>query len=219
MESFIAELEAERIAGLEAYLKATGLKDYHLTPEDQAALEQLEQVQWGAFRLGELFGKATRGKRLKSADRIPGNLPFVTAGENNAGISAMIGNHVTVFPANTITIDMFGSAKYRSYQYGADDHVAVIHTDHLPANAVIFLTAAIHKSSHNGQFDYSRNFYASDADDLTIQLPITPEGKPDYDFMERFIQALQKVVISDVADYANQKIEAHGKIVSDACDT
>jgi hypothetical protein len=215
MEGFIAELEAERIAELEAYLKAAGLKDYHLTPQEHAIIEKLNQVQWGEFRLRELFGKATRGKRLKSADRIPGNLPFVTAGENDAGISATIGNDVTVFSANTITIDMFGSAKYRSYQYGADDHVAVVHADHLPPNVVIFVTAAIHKSSHNGQFDYSRNFYASDADELTIKLPVTPDGEPDYAFMEGFIQALQKVVIAGVVDYTNRRIEAHRKVVFD----
>lgn len=58
----------------------------------------------------ELFGKSTRGKRLKSADRIEGTLPFVTAGEADEGVSAFIGNDVEVFSKNTITIDMFGSA-------------------------------------------------------------------------------------------------------------
>ena len=66
----------------------------------------------------ELFGKSTRGKRLKSADRIEGTLPFVTAGEADEGVSAFIGNDVEVFSKNTITIDMFGSAKYRNYDYG-----------------------------------------------------------------------------------------------------
>lgn len=45
----------------------------------------------------ELFGKSTRGKRLKSADRIEGTLPFVTAGEADEGVSAFIGNDVEVF--------------------------------------------------------------------------------------------------------------------------
>ena len=35
MECFIAELEAERIVELEAYLSATGLKDYTLTVEEE----------------------------------------------------------------------------------------------------------------------------------------------------------------------------------------
>ena len=48
----------------------------------------------------ELFGKSTRGKRLKSADRIEGTLPFVTAGEADEGVSAFIGNDVEVFRKN-----------------------------------------------------------------------------------------------------------------------
>ena len=58
----------------------------------------------------KLFGKSTRGKRLKSADRIPGELQFVTAGEAEEGVSAYIGNNVKIFSGNTTTIDMFGSA-------------------------------------------------------------------------------------------------------------
>ena len=91
-----------------------------------------------------MFGKSTRGKRLKSADRISGNLPFVTAGETDEGVSDFIGNDVTVFSKNTITIDMFGSAKYRSYEYGCDDHVAVVHTNKLPKSASIFITFTSH---------------------------------------------------------------------------
>lgn len=66
---------------------------------------------------------------------------------------------------------MFGSAKYRNYKYGGDDHIAVVHTEKLPMKASIFVITAIHKSSHNRQFDYSRNFYAKDADVLNIMLP------------------------------------------------
>lgn len=66
---------------------------------------------------------------------------------------------------------MFGSAKYRSYKYGCDDHIAVVHTEKLPHGAVVFITSAIHKSSYNGQFNYGRNFYAKDADKLIIYLP------------------------------------------------
>ena len=168
MESFIAELEAERVAELEAYLLATGLKDYTLTIEEQQVLDDFENLKWQTFNLERLFGKSTRGKRLKSDDRTAGNLPFVTAGEADEGISAFIGNDVTVYSENTTTIDMFGSAKYRNYKYGGDDHIAVVHTEALPKFASIFVTSAIHKSSYAGQFDYSRNFYAKNADELNI---------------------------------------------------
>ena len=162
----------------------------------QSQLEQLEKdcgIEWREYAIIDLFGKSSRGRRLKSADRIDGGLPFVTAGEFDTGISAWIGNDVHVFSKNTVTIDMFGSAKYRGYQYGADDHVAVVHTEKLPPHVVLFLTAAINKSSHAGQFDYSRNFYASDADELKIQLPTVSKNGTfliAFDFIEQFIATL-----------------------------
>ena len=207
MERFVAELEAQRVAELEAYLTATGLKDYELTAAEQKALDDFEKLQWSTFNLEELFGKSTRGKRLKGDDRIAGDLPFVTAGEADEGISAFISNKVEIFEANTTTIDMFGSAKYRNYRYGADDHVAVVHTEKLSKLAAIFTTSAIHKASHTGKFDYSRNFYAKDADELDISLPVC-NGKPDYPAMELVISAIQKLVTKDVVKYSDRKIAA-----------
>ena len=212
IDGFIAELEAQRIAELEAHLTVTGLKDYILTEEEHNALDGYDDWEWKTFNLEDLFGKSTRGKRLKRADRIPGELPFVTAGEADEGISDFIGNNVTIFSENTTTIDMFGSAKYRNYRYGGDDHVAIVHTEVLPKLASIFVTSAIHKSSHNGQFDYSKNFYAKDADALNIQLP-SRDGHPDYDCMATFISAVQKIVIKEVVQYADRKIDAVKDII------
>lgn len=111
IEQFIAELEAQRIAELEAYLIATGLKDYILTEEEQEALKTFDNINWQYYNLLNLFGKSTRGKRLKSDDRTTGTLPFITAGEANEGFSAYVGNDVEVFKANTTTIDMFWISK------------------------------------------------------------------------------------------------------------
>ena len=214
MESFIAELEAERVAELEAervaelsaYLTVSGLDNYELSSDEENALKNYQSLKWDTYNLEKLFGKSTRGKRLKGDDRISGTLPFVTAGEASEGISAYISNDVEVFEKNTTTIDMFGSAKYRNYKYGADDHVAVVHTETVPMKASIFLTAAIHKAAHTGKFDYGHNFYAKDADALDIQLP-TKDGKPDYDTMAILISAVQKLVIKDVVLYTDRKIE------------
>ena len=214
MESFISELEQERINKLNAYLEASGLKDYELTEEEKTVLKGYENWTWEGFNLEELFGKSTRGKRLKGEDRAIGDLPFVTAGEANEGISAFISNDVDVFSRNTTTIDMFGSAKYRNYDYGADDHVAVVHTENLKKHTSIFVTAAIHKSSHAGKFDYSHNFYAKDADELNIQLP-TQDSLPDYKSMETFIRAIEKLVIKDVVLYTERKIAATKEVTFD----
>lgn len=221
MESFIAEIEQQRILELEiehkniinTYLSVTSLKNFELSSEETQVLEKFEKFDWKIFNLLGLYGPSTRGRRLKSSDRVPGNLPFVTAGEKNEGISAFIGNDVTIFSENTITIDMFGSAKYRNYKYGGDDHIAVVHTEKLPKFASLFVTTAIHKASYTGKFDYSRNFYAKDADELNIMLPIKNQ-KPDLEKMVLLISAFQKLVIKDVVLNADRKIEATKKIVN-----
>ena len=221
MESFIAELEEERIKKLEDYLVVNGYNNYILTDKEKEVLEAFRnnensrggvvdnqlvtKLQWKRFNLEKLYGKATRGKRLKSDDRISGDLPFVTAGETDEGVSAFIGNNVTIFSENTTTIDMFGSAKYRNYKYGGDDHVAVVHTENLPKLASIFVTTSIHKTSYNGQFNYGRNFYAKDADELNISLPAV-NNQPNYELMEILISAIQKLVLKDVVLYVNNKI-------------
>ena len=205
MESFIAELSA--------YLTVSGLDNYELSNDEEDALKNFQSLKWDTYNLEKLFGKSTRGKRLKGDDRIAGTLPFVTAGEASEGISAYISNDVEVFEKNTTTIDMFGSAKYRNYIYGGDDHIAVVHTENLPKYASIFVTTAIHKSSHNGQFDYGHNFYAKDADALYISLPVNETGNPDYDKMAIIISAIHKLVIKDVVAYRNRNIKATKAVV------
>lgn len=55
MESFIAELEAQRIAELEAYLSVTGLKDTNLSVEEEKALKDFDKIQWHSCKIGGLF--------------------------------------------------------------------------------------------------------------------------------------------------------------------
>lgn len=215
MTSLVSSLELENIQKLEIYLSEIGLSDYHLTEKETQALENYTNLDWNIFNLENLFGKSTRGRRLKSADRIEGALPFITAGETDEGVSAFIGNDVKVFSENTTTIDMFGSAKYRNFKYGGDDHIAVVHTDKLPKYASVFVTSAIHKSSYNGQFNYGRNFYAKDADALDISLPVK-NGKPDYESMKTVISAIHKLVIKDVVLYVERKKNELNKLTENA---
>lgn len=98
-------------------------------------------------------------------------------------------------------------------EYKGYKDIAVVHTENLPKYASIFVTTAIHKSSHNGQFDYGHNFYAKDADALYISLPVNEAGNPDYDKMAIIISAIHKLVIKDVVAYSNRKIKATKAVV------
>jgi len=210
---YISDLETKRNLHLRAYLVSANLSTYELTNEDKTVLS-LRPPQ-GEFVLSSLFDSIKRGRRIKSLDRIKGKLPFVTAGINERGISSYIGNpEAEIFPSNSLTIDMFGTVFYRDYEYGADDHVAVLYSTSELYNkgALLYIGMCIQKSIE-GKFSYSRNFYASDAYDVVISLPILSNGTPDFAYMEAYIKAQSVKKIANVANEFNLKINAAKHIV------
>ena len=65
MESFIAELETQRIAELSAYLKVSGFDNYELSGEELDALQrfaELDDDNWGTYTVGNLFEKSSNKK-------------------------------------------------------------------------------------------------------------------------------------------------------------
>ena len=200
METFIAELEA--------YLTVTGLKDYTLTKEEEETLNSLDKVNWKEYRFADIFNNIQQGRRLKKDDQIEGSIPFVMAGVTNTGVVNYISNPVATFPKNSITIDIFGNAFYRNYDFGAGDDTGVYwNTERkLSREMMLFLTKTSEKALQ-GKFSYGKKLRSSQSLNLRMKLP-TKNGTPDYDFMNTYISAIHKVVIKEVVLYAEKKIQA-----------
>ena len=221
MESFIRELEEERIHELEeerirelnAYLLATGLKDYALSAEEEKALEAFKTVKWGEFEFKQIFNNIKQGRRLKKEDQKEGTIPFVMSGTTNTGVVGYISNPVASFPSNSITVDIFGNTFYRNFDFGAGDDTGVYWNDkeNYSKDEMLFFTAAMGKSLF-GKFDYGNKLRSSQSFDIKMQLP-TKNNKPDYATMETFIKAVEKLVIKDVVLYADNKIAATKNVV------
>ena len=213
METFIRELEEERIRELNAYLLATGLKDYALSAEEEKALEAFKTVQWGEFEFKQIFNNIKQGRRLKKEDQKEGTIPFVMSGTTNTGVVGYISNPVASFPSNSITVDIFGNTFYRNFDFGAGDDTGVYWNDkeNYSKDEMLFFTAAMGKSLF-GKFDYGNKLRSSQSFDIKMQLP-TKNNKPDYATMETFIKAVEKLVIKDVVLYADSKIKATKNVV------
>ena len=71
MESFVAELEAQRVAELSAYLTVSGYDNYELSAEELSALQrftELDDDNWGTYTVGNLFEKiAVQGEGITQA--------------------------------------------------------------------------------------------------------------------------------------------------------
>lgn len=213
MESFIRELEEERIRELNAYLFATDLKDYTLTPEEENALEVIKTVQWGEFEFKQIFNNIKQGRRLKKEDQKEGTIPFVMSGTTNTGVVGYISNPVASFPSNSVTVDIFGNTFYRNYDFGAGDDTGVYWNDEktYTEQQMLFFTSSMAKSLL-GKFDYGNKLRSSQSFDIKMNLP-TKNGEPDYATMETFIKAVEKLVIKDVVLYADSKIETTKTVI------
>ena len=236
MENFIAELEAERIAELEAYLKVTGLSDYILTEEERAVLEafrngkiswggvkllnnqQVANIEWKMFRIGELFEINSYKKRF-DANKVQieeVGFPYVVRTALNNGIRGYINEDVEFLnEGNTIsfgqdTATMF----YQEKPYFTGDKIKIVKCKDESFNKLNahFFIAAMGKAFSSFSWG-SSSFSVEIIKNQNISLPST-QGVPLYAYMEVFIRAVQKLVIKEVVEYADRKIAGTKEIVN-----
>lgn len=207
MESFIAELTA--------YLTVSGLDNYELTNEEQKVLEDFKnnKIEYSEFTYKYIFNNIQQGQRLKKSDQLSGNIPFVMAGVTNNGVANYVSNPVASFPKNSITIDIFGNAFYRNYDFGAGDDTGVYWNNEIryTEKVMLFFTTAMEKSI-KGKYSYGKKLRSSQSLNFKMQLP-TKNNQPDYKVMDTFISAIQKLVIKDVVLYADRQIAATEKAI------
>ncbi|MPX28709.1 restriction endonuclease subunit S [Moraxella catarrhalis] len=215
MENFISQLEAFRLSQLEAYLLVTGLKDYTLMFAEQQALADFEngKVQWGEFRIGDLFDIQTSKKRF-DANKVTileiGRYPYVVRTALNNGIKGYIEEDTQFLnEGNTISFGQdTATVFYQEKPYFTGDKIKIIKpkNNFLSRINAQFILAMMAKSF--AKFSWgSSSFKVAILENVIIQLP-TKNGEIDFDFMETLISAIQKLVIKDVVLYADKKIAA-----------
>lgn len=214
MEYFIAELEAERVQELAAYLEATGLTDYTLTKKEKSILGGgICPNKWKKVSFISIFNQIHQGRRLKKEDQLPGAIPFVMSGTTNNGVVGYISNPVASFPANSITMDIFGNTFYRNYEFGAGDDTGVYWSDKVSYSlgTMLFFTTVMRKAVE-GRFSYGKKLRSSKSLEIKMYVPIN-NNELDYDYMETLISAVQKLVIRDVVIYTKRKLNITKQVV------
>lgn len=218
IEKFIAELEAEHIAELEAYLVATGLKDYTLTDEEKRVLEDFENLKFEKFNVIDIFDVKNTGNIL-SRDIVvnSGRTPYLGAGAENNSVSSYI-SYDEKYLDKGDCVFIGGKTFVVTYQekdfYSNDSHNLVLYLKSKEEKSKLnqlYLATCINKSLG---YKYSWGDSISNRKIQTdkVSLP-TKNQKPNYAIMETFISAIQKLVIKDVVLYADEKIAATKSVV------
>lgn len=240
MQERIAELEQERIAELEQYLIATGLNDYELTNEDKeilatkltdGALQNSTSVngclkEARSFKLDELFEKIQTKKICGKANDFPVfkseeyTIPLLTAGVDNQGFARYAKRiQCPTILKNVISISANGANTgvtfYQSDEFAVlqDAYAIKLKNMEIPNKQVgLFLAACINKILH-GNFSWTFKAGWERIKEMSISLPINESGEIDWEYMEKYIKATEKIIIRDVMDWKDEMIKKTKEVV------
>lgn len=228
MEYFVAELEAQRVAELEAYLTITGLKDYELTDEEKEVLETFSGIQWKEHRMGDLFDRVKTNKLAYKAKDLPKEpskeyvLPALTSSFMNQGLNYYVPKSGATVLKNVVSLPS-NSDVYRAYYQSRDftvlsDSYAIESKDSVAGftpNAYLFSVSCINKVTDLPIYSYKNKLGGWNiVKNKLIQLPIDSSNKIDFEYMKVFTQAIKKLVIKDVVLYADEKISVAKQVVN-----
>ena len=217
----IAELEAQRITELEAYLTVTGLKDYTLTEEEEKVLNSLDKVQWKEYQIVDIFNVKNTNNIL-SAWITPdsGEIPYLSASQSNNSVASYIEyNRDMIDKGNSIFIG--GKTLVISYQeqdyFSNDSHNLALYIKDGKAvekKKQLFMVACLYKSL-KPLYTWGNSISNKKIQKDIVMLP-TKNGTPDYDFMNTYIKAIEKLVIKEVVLYVEKKIQATQEVVNNS---
>ena len=155
---------------------------------DYVEIPALSEMKWGAVRLIDIFDTVSRGKRLKKADHVKGDMPYVSSTALTNGNDGTCGNDtdVRVFE-NCLTLansGSVGSCFYHPYRFVASDHVTALQRTGMSANVYLMLSALISRLGE--KYNFNREINDIRISRERVMVPVTDSGEPDYEYMEQY---------------------------------
>lgn len=220
---------------MEKYLLAAELKEYNLNDEEQEFIkckddfsndidsllnDKLKKIEWGEYRIGDLFDKINTKKLPYKAKELPSNatgeyiLPCLTSSFMNQGLNYFAPKENATILKNVISIPS-NSDVYRAYYQSKEftvlsDAYAICWKDKnikITSNQNLFMTLCINKVTDLPIYSYKNKLGGWNVvKNKYILLPQT-NGKIDFYFMEKIIRIVKKILIKDVVLYTNRKAD------------
>ena len=159
------------------------------------------------FKLIDLFNYE-RGTRLVKSERIDGQYPLVTAGENNQGVKGFINNINQKIFSNAITIDMFCNSFVHINPFCCDDNILVL-TAKNPMNryCLQYISTLINKAKV--RFGYGKQYRIGSLEKHFISLPVLTNGEIAFEYMESYIKELEAERLEELEAERLEELEAY----------
>ena len=189
-----------------------------------STMNNIDTSSWKEFKLCELFDKIQVEKINGKAGDFPAEpindyiIPLLTCSTSNQGFSRYAKREqCPTILKNVISVSANGTgiAFYQSNEFAVlqDSYALKLKYEDLTESTGLYLTTLINKLLVEGKYDWTNKSGWNNIKDLSIKLPVKEVEEIDWDYMEKYIRAMEKVVIADVVKYKDQVIETTKRIV------
>lgn len=162
---------------------------------------KIDTSEWKEFSVCELFGKSKLGKYHSPESLVESETryPYICASNQNNGVnqkmSLVSGDDVRPTPQNIISWGK--QCPYFTFHEepcvtGQGMYYIVV-PKYIPRKAIRYVITVL-QGAVEGKFGYSDCFIGSSMDDLSIKLPATHDGAPDWAYMESYMANIETKV-------------------------
>lgn len=155
----------------------------------------IDTRHWKPYRLGTYF-EPSRGtvKKLQSLNK--GNTPVVAAARSKQGVAGFY--DVPALYCNKITVSCngvgCGSTFFHDYPFNINGDATVLEEKiAIPPKAMLFLACVLDKI-FSVKYSYEEKCSPDKLREETINLPSTPDGEPDWYYMEMYMRGVEAIV-------------------------
>lgn len=178
----------------------------------------MEEKEFKEFAVEDLFiVEGTKSLDARNLSFLDDGVNFVGRSNDNNGVQGKIALQDFVSnAADTLTATVVGNYKYVKYQlepYYCSQNINKL-TPKFKINPLIGLYMRTHLQLFVSHFDGKQGGYKlRELQTHKLSLPVTPSGSPDFAFMETYIRAIEKLVIADVVEFKNKRLELTKTII------
>ena len=183
-------------------------------------MKPIDTKTWKEFKVGDLFDSQTGDTDLKKPHLNGKGHAVITSGLNNMGVFGYSDEPAKIIKKNTITVDMFGYAIFRPFDYKMVTHARVFSLE--PKGFELTEMTGLYMSTIfkplSTLFNYNNMCSYNKIKHLTVKLPIQPtidpdktyhpEGYvPDWNYMEAFMEQINQQAQARLNEYKEGKLE------------
>ena len=160
------------------------------------------------FPLGQVFPIITRGIQISKHNRKPGTLPYISASLLNHGEADFVSVDEKYIYKDCLTVPFIGGencAFYHDGKFVPSASVAVLQNENFDKYIYVFLIGILNVIMQKYSFGYKASLERLQRQ--TIPLPITPDGKPDWEFMSDYIKTQSQIVFEEELKRLKSKLD------------